>query len=95
MIMADSPSDTGMEDQAPVRPKMGGRINRQGTRNKNWRVRLRNMDIFALPMDWKKLVITIWEPMIGNIVTDIRSALVAIACNSMSVVNMEAINDGR
>jgi len=30
-----SPSETGMADQAPVSPKTGGRINKQGIRNKN------------------------------------------------------------
>ena len=58
-IIVDNPSDTGIADHAPVRPYIGGRINKQGTRNKNCRVRLRKIDILAFPMDWKKLVITI------------------------------------
>jgi len=33
--MVDNPSDTGMADQAPVSPKKGGSISKQGTRNTN------------------------------------------------------------
>jgi len=52
------------------------------------------MEIFAFPMDWKKLVITIWIPIIGNMVTDIRKAFVAMLCNSTSLVNIEAMTEG-
>jgi len=66
-----NPSDTGMADHAPFIPKIGGNIIKHGIKNKNWRVRLRNIETLALPMDWKKLVITICEPIMGNMITDI------------------------
>ena len=66
-----NPSDTGIADHAPVTPKKRGKISKQGIRNKNCRVRLRNIETLALPMDWKKLVITICEPIMGNMITDI------------------------
>ena len=34
-IIVDKPSDTGIADQAPVSPKIGGRISKHGTRNRN------------------------------------------------------------
>jgi len=66
-----NPSDTGIADHAPVTPKKRGKISKQGIKNKNCRVRLRNIETLALPMDWKKLVITICEPIMGNMITDI------------------------
>lgn len=44
-------SETGMAYQAPLSPKIGGNSSRQGIRNRNWRVRLKKIDIFAFPID--------------------------------------------
>ena len=46
-----SPSETGMAYQAPLSPKMGGNSSKQGIRNKNWRVKLKKIDILAFPID--------------------------------------------
>jgi len=51
VTMVDNPSDTGIDDQVPASPKTGGSISKQGTKNKNCRVRLKKMDILAFPMD--------------------------------------------
>jgi len=47
----DSPSATGSDIHAPFKPKILGKMNKQGIRNINCRVRLKKIDIFALPMD--------------------------------------------
>ena len=50
----------------------------------------RKMLIFTFPMHWKKLVMTIWNPMIGkqNITTLIALMPRSISC--LSVVNILA-----
>lgn len=54
-----SPSATGNEAQAPLRSNTIGRINIAGTKKINCLVRLRKIEIFAFPIDWKKLLMTI------------------------------------
>jgi len=50
-MIVEKKSDTGIAAQAPVSPYIGGRISKHGTKNKNCRVRLRKIEIFAFPID--------------------------------------------
>ena len=49
----------------PLIPQKRGIINKPGIKNNNCRERDRKMETLALPIDWKKLVITIWAPTNG------------------------------
>ena len=68
-------SETGMEAQTPLSPKNLGRTANAGIRNSSCLDRERKILILTFPMHWKKLVITIWKPMMGNIIVTILSPL--------------------
>ena len=57
--MTAKASLTTCEYQIPGSPIYRGRIARHGRRKISWRVSVRKMLITGLPMDWKKLLITI------------------------------------
>lgn len=60
----------------------------RGNRYSNWRVSDKKMLIFAFPMLWKKLPMTICAPTNGNMATAMRTPLEAISINSSSLVKM-------
>lgn len=49
--MADKPSESGITDHVPSKPKNVGTIKSAGMKNINWRVRLRKIANLAFPMD--------------------------------------------
>ena len=57
-----------------------------GSKNNSCRESDRNMLIFTFPMHWKKLVITIWQPISGNIIIMMCSALIDLFMSSGLVV---------
>lgn len=81
-------SDTGIHIQMPSRPKKCGNISSPGSRYSNWRVSDRKILIFAFPMLWKKLPMTICAPTSGNMATAMRTPLEAISISSSSLVKM-------
>ena len=46
--------------------RMSGRNSSPGSRKSSWRDSDRKIAFGAMPMLWKKLVVTIWNPMIGK-----------------------------
>ena len=58
------------------------------------RVRLRNIDLPAIPSDWKKLVDTIWNPTPQNMSVVIVKPCTVAAINPASVVNARAMYCG-
>ena len=59
------------------------------------RVSDRNIDLFTLPMLWKKLVVTSWKPMIGMNIHIILIAHDARSISAGSDVNIRATNPGK
>lgn len=51
-------SDIGNDHHTPSTPIDGGRMTSNGSRKIIWRDSERKMLILALPIDWKKLVVT-------------------------------------
>ena len=82
----------GNESQTPSSPSRSGSVSRSGIRNITWRVRLRNIDFPALPIDWKKVVATIWKPTAQNASSDKESAREVTAISVGSVVNARAMS---
>ena len=89
-----SKSEAAMLAHTPSMPKNSGNINRNGIRKISWRVSDKNIDSFGLPIDWKKLVITICMPTIGNRNADILKPLLAIFISSGSIVKKLLIVSG-
>jgi hypothetical protein len=54
-----------MLNQTPLIPQRRGKISKQGRRNNSWRLSDMNMALPTIPILWKKLAVTIWNPMIG------------------------------
>ena len=84
----------GMLHQIPAAPMKVGKMIRHGSRNSNWRVSDRNIALFAIPILWKKLDVTIWKPTIGNTNTAMRKPSAALLISPSSVVKMETVNSG-
>ena len=63
-------------------------LKNQQNRYSNWRVSDKKILIFAFPMLWKKLPMTICAPTSGNMATAMRTPLEAISINSSSLVKM-------
>ena len=57
-------SETGMAIHIPFKAYIRGKISSNGIRNMTCRVKLRKMDLEAIPKDWNRLVVTIWNPTI-------------------------------
>ena len=83
---AAAKSDIGIAIHTPSSPSHCGIRYNAGTRNNNCRDRLRKMLTFALPMDWKKFVITICAPIMQNMHIIYRRAVIDIAIRVSSVV---------
>ena len=66
-------SEAGMLNQTPSAPNQSGRTARKGSRKISWRDSDRKIALLASPMLWKKLVITIWRPMMKKRSTVMRN----------------------
>src|SRR5690554_3630903 len=93
--MLEIKSATGMLYHMPSIPQYFGKINRQGRRNSNCRLSDMNMALPTMPMLWKKLAVTIWNPIMGYVKKTICNPFLESAINSLSLVNMEAIASGK
>ena len=81
--------------QIPSVPQYEGKMSKNGIRNNNWRVVDKKMAILALPMDWYKLVHTIWKPINGNKQVKMRRPYELSAFRSVSVENIDTIHSGK
>lgn len=88
-------SDDGKENHTPSNLKKCGSVNSRGIKNITCRVRLRNIDLPAIPRDWKKLVATIWNPTIQNINVLIFNPWAVASISVWSFVNARAIHSGK
>ena len=79
----------GILHQIPAAPIKVGKMNRHGKRNNNCLVSERKIALFAIPILWKKLDVTIWKPTIGNSKTTIRKPSAARLMRPSSLVNNE------
>ena len=79
-------AETGNEIQTPSRPKNRGKTSNTGSRNSNCLDNERKMLTLALPMLWKKLVMTICTPMIGRVTLANRNPCSAMPINCISEV---------
>ena len=84
----------GILHQIPAAPMKVGRIMRHGSKNNNWRVSDKNIALFAIPMLWKKLDVTIWKPTIGKTSTAMRNPSAARLISPSSVVKIDTDNSG-
>lgn len=83
-------SAVGSDIHTPSSLKIRGNIISSGNRNSICLDNDRNMLILALPILWKKFVITIWHPTNGKASMFIFMALMAFSISSGSVVNRRA-----
>ena len=88
-------SDSGRLAHTPFIPYMPGSMSSAGMRKMSWRESDRNIEILALPIDWKKLDITICAPMKQNARHDIRSPFEANSIRVVSVVKRRTTCVGR
>ena len=79
-------SETGMAIHIPFKAYIRGKISSNGIRNMTCRVKLRKMDLEAIPKDWNRLVVTIWNPTIGNTPITMRIPCMATSMRFVSVV---------
>ena len=89
-ITAAEKSEIGILYQTPSISQSNGSSPKSGRRMSNCLDRERKMLIFTLPMHWKKLVMTIWKPMIGKQHITMRIALMPNSISALSVVNILA-----
>ena len=89
-MTAAEKSEIGMQYHTPSMPHISGSNPKSGMRMSNCLESERKMLIFTFPMHWKKLVTTIWKPMIGKHSIMMRIALIPISINVLSVVNILA-----
>ncbi len=81
-------------------PKIGldtkklGRINAKGMRYSTCRVRLRKMDLPAIPMDVKKLTVTIWNPTRSMEQARMRVGRIVSETSWVSWVNILTMRSG-
>ena len=87
-------SDNGALAHTPLMPYMPGRMSSDGMRNMSWRESDRNIDTLALPIDWKKLEITICPPMRQKAVQVMRRPLDARSIRVASVVKSRTMGTG-
>lgn len=86
--MVESASDKGMQTNTlSTVLKWLGNISKRGTNRSSCLVEERMTALDALPIDWKKLDVTIWNPTMGNAAEHILNPFMAIAISSSSVVN--------
>ena len=79
-------SETGMAIHIPFKAYIRGKISSNGIRNMTCRVKLRKMDLEAIPKDWNRLVVTIWNPTSGNTPITMRIPCMATSMRFVSVV---------
>ena len=96
-----SKSESGMAHHTPQLPsqrvyssKMRGRNNSPGRRKSSCRESDRKIALPAMPMLWKKLVVTIWNPMIGKQRKTIRIPSAERRISSGSFVKAETASRG-
>ena len=87
-------SEIGMLNHIPFTPQNKGSINKQGIKISTCRLNDKMMAFFAIPMLWKKLEVTIWNPMIGKNMTIMRKPRADIAFNVWSVVKADTTSSG-
>ena len=94
-------SDSGIEHHTPQLPsqrvwtsKIWGRKISPGIRNSSWRESDRKIALPAMPMLMKKLVATIWNPMIGKQMKTIRIPSTARRISSGSFVKADTASRG-
>ena len=87
-------SEVGNDAHTPLSPYMRGSVSNSGIRKITWRIRLRNIDFPALPIDWNRVVETIWKPTTQNASSDMCSELTVAAISSLSVVKAIAMMSG-
>jgi len=87
-------SEIGMLNHIPFTPQNKGSINKQGIKISTCRLNDKMMAFFAIPMLWKKLEVTIWNPMIGKNMTMMRKPRADIAFNVWSVVKADTTSSG-
>ena len=92
--MVATASDIGILYQMPFEPKNNGKINRHGMSTNTCRLNDRMIAFLAIPMLWKKLDVTIWNPTNGNISIVTRNPCAERAINVSSVVNAETASRG-
>ena len=88
-------SDSGRLAHTPSIPYMPGRMSSAGMRKMSWRDNDKNIDTLALPIDWKKLDITICPPMRLNAIQDMRNPFDANSMRVESVVKRRTTCVGR
>ena len=87
VIKVAIPSAVGDADHPPSRPHILGNNKIAGIKNNTCRERLKNIDMDAFPIDWKKFVMTICAPTMGNIIMVILSPTEETSIRCVSVVN--------
>ena len=87
-------SESGRLAHTPSMPKKPGRMSKEGMRKMSWRESERKIDTLALPIDWKKLDITICPPIRGNAMQDMRNPLDAKSMSVASVVKRRTTGGG-
>ena len=92
--MAAHRSAQGIAHHAPSSPKTGGKRMMKGIRKMIWRESARKMETFALPMDWKKLEVTTWNPTMNTIPQHIRIARAVSRITSWLSVKARAMYSG-
>ena len=89
-MTAAEKSEIGILYHTPSISQIIGRKPRSGRRMSNCLDRERKMLIFTFPMHWKKLVMTIWNPMTGKQTITTLMALMPKSISVLSVVNSRA-----
>lgn len=85
----------GKDHQMPSMPISEGNHKSNGNRKITWRVRLRNIDLPAWPIDWKKVVDTTWNPTIQNTDIDMRRARAVELIRASLLRNSEEMARGQ
>ena len=81
-------SATGILIQTPTVPQMDGNTNNDGIKNSNCRVNDKKIAFLAIPMDWKKLEVTIWKPTTGKKINTIRKPSTVHCFNCFLYLNL-------
>ena len=89
-MTAAEKSEIGILYHTPSISHIIGRKARSGRRMSNCLDKERKMLIFTFPMHWKKLVMTIWNPMIGKQTITTLMPLMPKSISVLSVVNSRA-----
>ena len=74
-------------NQKPFTSKKSGKMYRRGTRNSNCLDTDRMMDFLTIPIHWKKVVVTIWNPTMKKMILVMKRPLAESSSISGSFVN--------